>query len=69
MRTVTPGATRSEVTPLAYSPWPSGPECGPAGKRAAKQATGHARSPGINFSGTARARRSGQVTQTRPARC
>jgi hypothetical protein len=69
MRTVTPGATRLEMTPLAHSPWPSGPECGPAGERAAIKAAGRAGSPGITFSGTAQACRSGQLTPTRAARC
>jgi hypothetical protein len=66
MRTVTPGATRPEMTP--HGPWPFGGERGPVDERAAKEATGHARSLGISFSGTAQAR-SGQVTETRAARC
>jgi hypothetical protein len=69
MRTVTLAATRREMTPLAHSPRPFGAECGPAGQRAAIAATGPARSPGISFPGTAQARRSGHVTQTRTARC
>jgi len=65
MQTVTLGAPRLEVTPAAQF----GGERGPAGERAAIEATGPARSPGISFSGTAQARGPGQVTQTRAARC
>jgi aryl-alcohol dehydrogenase-like predicted oxidoreductase len=69
MRTVTLGAPRLQVTPPAYGTWPFGGERGPAGERAAIQATGRARSPGIKFSGTAQACGPGQVTETRTARC
>jgi len=69
MRTVTRGAARLEVTPLAHGTGPVGGERGPAGRRAAIAATGPARSPGISFSGTAQARGPGRVAQTRAARC
>jgi aryl-alcohol dehydrogenase-like predicted oxidoreductase len=69
MQTVTLGAPRLEVTPAAHGTGPFGGERGPAGERAAIEATGPARSPGISFSGTAQARGPGQVTQTRAARC
>ena len=69
MRTLTPGAPRREVTPLAHGTWQFGGERGPAEERAAIEATGRARPPGISFSGTAQARGSGHVTQTRAARC
>ena len=69
MRTVTPAATRLQVTPPAHGTWPFGGERGPADERAAIEATGRARSPGISFSGTAQARGPGQVTETRTARC
>jgi aryl-alcohol dehydrogenase-like predicted oxidoreductase len=68
MRTVTLGAPRLQVTPLAYGIWPFGGG-GPAGERAAIQATSRARSPGFSFSGTAQAHGPGHVKQTRAARC
>jgi len=69
MRTVTLGAPRLEVTPLAHGTGPFGQERGPAGERAAIEASGPARSPGISFSGTAQAHGPGQVAQPRAARC
>ena len=69
MRTVTPGVSRLEVTPLAYGTWQFGGECGPVDEQAVMEAIGRARPPGINFSGTAQAYRSGQVTETSAARC
>ena len=69
MRTVTLGVPRLEVTPLAHGTGPFGGERGPAGERAALEASGPARSPGISFSGTAQAHGPGQVTPTRAARC
>ena len=68
MQTVTLGATGSEVTPLAYRTWQFGGGWGPD-DRAAIEASGHARSPGINFFGTAQAYGCGQVTETRAGRC
>jgi aryl-alcohol dehydrogenase-like predicted oxidoreductase len=65
MRTVTLGTPRLEVTPLAHGTGPFGQKRGPAGKRAAIEASGPARSPGISFSGTAQAHGPGHVTQTR----
>ena len=67
MRTVTLGAPRLELTPLAHGTGPFGGERGPAGGRAAIAASGPARSPGISFSGTARGRGPGRVAQTRAA--
>jgi aryl-alcohol dehydrogenase-like predicted oxidoreductase len=55
MRTVTLGATRLEVTPLAYGTWQFGGDWGPVDERAAMAAIGHARSLGINFFDTAQA--------------
>jgi hypothetical protein len=70
MRAVTQGAPRLEATPLAYGTGPVGGERGPAaGERAAIEASGPARSPGISFSGTARGRGPGRVAQTRAAWC
>ena len=70
MQTVTLGAPRPEATPLAYGTWQFGAECGPVDEQAAVKAIGHARSPGINFSGTAQACGSSLVTETRAAaRC
>jgi aryl-alcohol dehydrogenase-like predicted oxidoreductase len=69
MQTVTLGATRLEVTPLAYGTWQFGAPWGPVDERAAIEAIGHARSLGINFFDTALAYRFGQVTETRTAQC
>jgi aryl-alcohol dehydrogenase-like predicted oxidoreductase len=69
MRTVTPGAPRLEVTPLAHGTWPSGGDCGPVDEQAAMEAIGGASPPDINFFGTAQAYRSGHVTEMRAARC
>jgi hypothetical protein len=55
MQTVTLGATRLEVTPIAYGTWQFGGDWGPVDERAAIAATGHARSLGINFFDTAQA--------------
>jgi aryl-alcohol dehydrogenase-like predicted oxidoreductase len=68
MQTVTLGATRLEVTPLAYGTWPFGGDWGPVDEQAAIAAIGHARSLGISFF-TAQAHGFGQVTETRAARC
>jgi aryl-alcohol dehydrogenase-like predicted oxidoreductase len=48
MRTVTLGATRLEVTPLAYGTWQFGGDWGAVDEQAAMAAIGHARSLGIN---------------------
>ena len=69
MRTVTLGATRLEVTPLAYGTWQFGGDWGPVDERAAREAIQHARSLGINFFDTAQAYGFGHVTETRAARC
>jgi aryl-alcohol dehydrogenase-like predicted oxidoreductase len=55
MQTVTLGATRLEVTPLAYGTWQFGGDWGPVDKRAARAAIQGARSLGINFFDTAQA--------------
>jgi aryl-alcohol dehydrogenase-like predicted oxidoreductase len=55
MQTVTLGATRLKVTPLAYGTWQFGGDWGPVDERAAIEAIGHARSLGINFFDTAQA--------------
>ncbi len=55
MRRVTLGATRLEVTPLAYGTWQFGGDWGPVDERAAIAAIQHARSLGINFFDTAQA--------------
>jgi aryl-alcohol dehydrogenase-like predicted oxidoreductase len=55
MQTVTLGATRLEVTPLAYGTWQFGGDWGPVDEQAAIAAIGHARSLGINFFDTAQA--------------
>ena len=69
MRTVTLGATRLEVTPLAYGTWQRRGPWGPVDERAAREAIQHARSLGINFFDTAQAYGCGQVTGTRAGRC
>jgi aryl-alcohol dehydrogenase-like predicted oxidoreductase len=53
MRTVKLGATRLEVTPIAYGTWQFGGDWGPVDEWAAVSAIEHARSLGINFSDTA----------------
>jgi aryl-alcohol dehydrogenase-like predicted oxidoreductase len=55
MQTVTLGATRLEVTPIAYGTWQFGGDWGPVDEQAAIAAIGHARSQGINFFDTAQA--------------
>jgi aryl-alcohol dehydrogenase-like predicted oxidoreductase len=55
MQTVTLGATRLEVAPLAYGTWQFGGDWGPVDERAAIEAIQHARSLGINFFDTAQA--------------
>jgi aryl-alcohol dehydrogenase-like predicted oxidoreductase len=55
MQTVTLGATRLEVTPLAYGTWQFGGDWGLVDERAAMAAIQHARSLGINFFDTAQA--------------
>jgi aryl-alcohol dehydrogenase-like predicted oxidoreductase len=55
MQTVTLGATRLEVTPLAYGTWQFGGDWGRVDERAAIAAIKHARSLGINFFDTAQA--------------
>jgi aryl-alcohol dehydrogenase-like predicted oxidoreductase len=55
MRTVTLGATRLEVTPLAYGTWQFGGDWGAVDEPAAIAAIQHARSLGINFFDTAQA--------------
>jgi aryl-alcohol dehydrogenase-like predicted oxidoreductase len=55
MQTVTLGATRLEVTPVAYGTWQFGGDWGPVDEQAAIAAIGHARSLGINFFDTAQA--------------
>ena len=55
MQTVTLGATRLEVTPIAYGTWQFGGDWGPVDERAALAAIGHARSLGINLFDTAQA--------------
>jgi aryl-alcohol dehydrogenase-like predicted oxidoreductase len=55
MQTVKLGATRLEVTPIAYGTWQFGGDWGPVDERAAVSAIGHARSLGINFFDTAQA--------------
>jgi aryl-alcohol dehydrogenase-like predicted oxidoreductase len=55
MQTVTLGATRLEVTPLAYGTWQFGGDWGPVDERAAGEAIQHARSLDINFFDTAQA--------------
>ena len=69
MRTVMLGATRLEVTPLAYGTWQLGGDWGPVDEQAAIAAIQHARSLGINFVDTAQAYGFGQVTETRAGRC
>jgi aryl-alcohol dehydrogenase-like predicted oxidoreductase len=53
MQTVTLGATRLEVTPLAYGTWQFGGDWGPVDEPAAIAAIQGARSAGINFFDTA----------------
>jgi aryl-alcohol dehydrogenase-like predicted oxidoreductase len=53
MRTVKLGATRLEVTPIAYGTWQFGGDWGPVDDWAAVSAIEHARSLGINFFDTA----------------
>jgi aryl-alcohol dehydrogenase-like predicted oxidoreductase len=55
MQTVTLGATRLEVTPLAYGTWQFGGDWGPVDEPAAIAAIQNARSAGINFFDTAQA--------------
>jgi aryl-alcohol dehydrogenase-like predicted oxidoreductase len=55
MQTVTLGATRLEVAPLAYGTWQFGGDWGPVDERAAIEAIQHARSLDINFFDTAQA--------------
>jgi aryl-alcohol dehydrogenase-like predicted oxidoreductase len=55
MQTVTLGATRLEVTPLAYGTWQFGGDWGPVDEPAAIAAIQGARSAGINFFDTAQA--------------
>jgi len=55
MQTVKLGATRLEVTPIAYGTWQFGGDWGPVDERAAVDAIRHARSLGINFFDTAQA--------------
>jgi aryl-alcohol dehydrogenase-like predicted oxidoreductase len=69
MRTVTLGATRLEVTPLAYGTWQFGGNRGPVDERPAIEAISHARSLGINFFDIAQAYGFGQVTETSAPRC
>jgi aryl-alcohol dehydrogenase-like predicted oxidoreductase len=69
MRTVMLGATRLEVTPLAYGTWPFGGDWGLVDEQAAIAAIGHARSMGISFFNTAQVHGFGQVTEARAGRC
>lgn len=62
MQTVTLGATRLEVTPLAYGTWQFGGDWGPVDEQAAIAAIQHARSLGINLFDTA------QIEQFAPVR-
>jgi hypothetical protein len=55
MRTVTLGATRLEVTAIAYGTWQFGGAWGPVDDQAAIGAIAHARSLGINLFDTAQA--------------
>ena len=55
MQAVKLGATRLEVTPLAYGTWQFGGDWGPVDEHAAMAAIQHARSLGINFFDTAQA--------------
>jgi aryl-alcohol dehydrogenase-like predicted oxidoreductase len=55
MQTVTLGATRLEVTPLAYGTWQFGGDWGPVDEPAAIAAIQGAWSAGINFFDTAQA--------------
>jgi aryl-alcohol dehydrogenase-like predicted oxidoreductase len=55
MQTVKLGATRLEVTPIAYGTWQFGGDWGSVDERAAVDAIRHARSLGINFFDTAQA--------------
>jgi len=55
MQEVTLGATRLEVTPLAYGTWQFGGDWGPVDEPAAIAAIQGARSAGINFFDTAQA--------------
>jgi aryl-alcohol dehydrogenase-like predicted oxidoreductase len=55
MQTVTLGATRLEVTPIAYGTWQFGGDWGPVDEPEAIAAIGHARSLGVNFFDTAQA--------------
>jgi hypothetical protein len=55
MQTVTLGASRLEVTPLAYGTWQFGGDWGPVDEQAAVKAIQHARSLGINLFDTAQA--------------
>jgi aryl-alcohol dehydrogenase-like predicted oxidoreductase len=55
VKTVTLGATRLEVTPVAYGTWPFGGDRGPVGEQAVVEAIGQARSLGVNFFDTAHA--------------
>ena len=49
MQRVKLGATRLEVTPLAYGTWQFGGDWGPVDEIAAMAAIQHARSPGIKL--------------------
>jgi len=55
MQTVKLGATRLEVTPIAYGTWQFGGDWGSVDERAAVDAIRHVRSLGINFFDTAQA--------------